>query len=384
MDKRSIQKSLGLLGIFLCLTFNAIAQVEELPVDTTKELKKGFKFKKFIDEVFKYSTFYGAYSQTNSIQNNQTFFVTQTNELIETTQKTPADFMVTYGWRKLANFQYEDRDRFYIGDEWNASTKSNIGNHKGLEYLIQFDRGRQQGDEFENKEIFVRYLDKWWLVKGEYKLNELVDLNYKSAEARARFLIGRKLSLSLGAIYRTYDKAYGYNPIEVYLQDSNWWNLSNSVGHVDVMYQMVSPSTGQPMGYDWQWFDAEGTLLANSDLDYRNNVFQDVVNNYNQEQLSMIGGFEQASIIAGLDLYHYRDDFWLHFYGNILPYHKLISGDKRYSYEAVKGDQWLDYSAGGVVGIVIGKNLGLYAEINIQKYWDRNIKVIKAGINFKI
>ena len=153
------------------------------------------KENKFLKEIFKYSTFYAAYSQTNAIQDNQTFYVDQDNTLHETTQKNPADFMMTYGWRKLANFQYEDRNRFYIGDENNASTKSNIGNYKGLEYLFQYSKGRQQGNKFENQEAFIRYLAKWWLVKGEYKKNELVDLNYKSAEVRARFPIGHTRKL---------------------------------------------------------------------------------------------------------------------------------------------------------------------------------------------
>ena len=364
INKKTIKTILGLC-LFFCIN-NTQAQ--------------------FFKDIFKYSTFYAAYSQTNAIQDNQTFYVDQDNTLHETTQKNPADFMMTYGWRKLANFQYEDRNRFYIGDENNASTKSNIGNVKGLEYLFQYSTGRQQGREFENQEAFIRYLAKWWLVKGEYKKNELVDLNYKSAEVRARFPIGKKLYLNLGFSYRTYEKAYGYNPIEVYLaQDGqNWWNLSNSAGHVDVLYQMINPNTGQSMGYDWQWFDADGTLLANSDLDYRNNVFQDVVNNYNEEQLSMIGGFADLSAVAGLDFYHYRDKFWLHIYGSILPIHKLMSGDERYSYDNVAGEDFIDFSTGAVVGLKITKNIGLYGEINLQRYWDREIRSIKAGVNIKI
>ena len=376
-------KRLTILLLIFATSF-VYAQDEVIDEKLNKKIERKYKAKEFWNSIFKYSTFYGAYSQTNAIQDNRTFYVDQDNTLHETTQKNPADFMITYGWRKLANFQYEDRNRFYIGQENNAATKSNIGNYKGLEYLFQYSQGRQQGNEFENQEAFIRYLAKWWFVKGEYKKNELVDLDYKSAEVRARFPIGKKLSLSLGVSYRTYEKAYGYNPIETYLQDSNWWNLSNSVGHVDVLYQMVNPSTGQSMGYDWQWFDADGTLLANSDLDYRNNVFQDVVNNYNEEQLSMIGGFADLSAVVGADFYHYRDKFWLHIYGSVLPIHKLMSGDEQYSYNQIEGDDWIDYSTGAVVGIRITENLGLYGEINLQKYWDREIKTIRAGVNLKL
>ena len=181
--------------------------------DKLKKVRKNNIFKK----VFKYSTFYGAYSQTNSIQAPQTFIVTQDNELRETTRRYPSDMMMTYGWRKLAHFQYEDRDKFYDGDEKNASVKSSIGAYKGLEYLVEYSRGRQQGREFNNQEVFVRYLANYWLIKGEYQKNELVDIDYKSAELRLRLPIGKKLSFSAGAIYRTYEKAYGHNPVQKYL-----------------------------------------------------------------------------------------------------------------------------------------------------------------------
>ena len=54
-------------------------------------------------DVFKYATFYGAYSQSNSIQGDKTFYVTQSSELIETTQRNPADEIKTFGFRKLAH-----------------------------------------------------------------------------------------------------------------------------------------------------------------------------------------------------------------------------------------------------------------------------------------
>jgi len=82
-------------------------------ISVNAQEKKDNIFKK----VFKYSTLYGAYSQTNSIQAPQTFIVTQDNELIETTRKHPSDMMVTYGLRKLAFFQYENRNKFYDGSE---------------------------------------------------------------------------------------------------------------------------------------------------------------------------------------------------------------------------------------------------------------------------
>jgi hypothetical protein len=336
-------------------------------------------------DVFKYATFYGAYSQSNSIQRDKTFYVTQSSELIETTQRNPADEIKTFGFRKLAHFGYEDKERFYDGEEQNNSLNSNIGNVKGLEYLFEYQEGKQQGREFNNKQFFVRYLSKWWIAKAEANKNELVDIDYKSADLRVRIPLGKKLSLSLGGVYRTYDKAYGVNPIQKYLEENAWYTLSYEYfNHTDQVYQWESLSTGET-GYDYFWYDAEGTLLSNSDLDYRNNIYGQLVNQYNAEQLALIGSFADISTVIGLDFYHYRNNFWVHAYGNILPQHTLHKGDERYSYGNFIGkDDWIDYKYGGVFGVKISKKLGLFSEITMQRYWDREIKIIKAGINFKL
>jgi len=336
-------------------------------------------------DVFKYSSIYGAYSQSNSIQGNKTFYVSQESELFETTKRNPADEIKTFGIRKLAHFDYEDKERFYDGEEQNNSLNSNIGNVKGLEYLFEYQEGRQQGREFNNQQFFVRYLAKWWLVKAESQKNELVDINYKSADVRFRLPISKKLSLSVGAMYRTYDKAYGHNPIQKYLEENAWWSLSyDYFNHTDIPYEWTNVITGET-GYDYFWYDNQGRLLSNSDLDYRNNVYGQLVNQYNTEQLALIGDFADLSSVIGLDFYHYRKNFWLHAYGNILPHHKLQKGDERYSYgNFIGNDNWIDYSFGGVFGVRLNKKLGLFAEITNQRYWDRELKTIKAGINFKI
>ena len=340
------------------------------------------KKESWVKNIFKYSTIYGAYSQTNSIQAPQTFIVTQDNELIETTRQHPSDMMVSYGLRKLAFFQYEDRNKFYDGSEKNQSVKSNIGAYKGLEYLVEYSRGRQQGREFDNKEMFVRYLAKYWLVKGEYQKNELIDIDYKSAEIRFRLPIGKKLSISIGSIYRTYEKAYGFLPIMDYLNDNPWWSLAYEY-HTDQLYEMIDPFTGESMGYDYLWYNQDGQVIAASDADYRNGVFQNVVNRYNRDELSKIGGFADLAAVAGVDYYHFKKKFWVHLYANILTKHQLISGDERYSYNNFVEGEWIDYSAGSVFGFRWG-NLGVFTELTLQRYWDRNLKEIKVGLNYKL
>jgi len=210
-----------LLLLFLLISFTSQAQLKN---------------------ILKYSTTYVSYDQNNSIQPMQSFAVSETNELIETTPNTPSDETFTFGIRKLAFFDYENRDQFYNGSETNIGKSANIGNAKGLEYLFEISKGRQQRREFENQQIFVRYLAK---------------------------PIGKKISLSFGAAYRTYEKAYGVNPIQSYLEENYWWNLSRDYyGHNDVPYSWENFSTGET-GIDYFWYDQNGVLISNSDLDYR-------------------------------------------------------------------------------------------------------------------
>ena len=342
----------------------------------------------FFKKVFKYSTVYGSYDQSNAIQADKSFYVTQENYLEETTPRVPNDATYTLGFRKLAFFDYEDKDRFYDGTETNIGQKSNEGNTKGLEYLFEMSKGEQQGVKFKNSKLFVRYLGKNYIAKIEETRNELVDLDYRSADLRFRLPIGKKLSLSIGGIYRTYEKAYGVNPIQSYLEENQWWDLSRYYyGHSDVPYSWENLQTGET-GIDYFWYDDGGTLISSSDLDYRNNIFGQLVNSYNEEQLEIIsGGYANLSGIIGLDFYHYRKNLWIHAYGSVLPIHKTFankSWKNQYSYESFVGkNSWVDYSVGGQFGLKLSKKLGLFTEVAIQKYWDRKIEVLKAGINFK-
>ena len=146
----------------------------------------------FLKDIFKYSTLYASYDQSNSLQPVKSFYVTQGNELQETTPRVPNDATYTFGLRKLAFFDYEDKDRFYDGTETNIGQKSNEGNTNGLEYLFEMSKGKQQGDDFRNSKIFLRYLADHYIVKLEQTKNELVDLDYRSADVRFRLPIGKK------------------------------------------------------------------------------------------------------------------------------------------------------------------------------------------------
>ena len=49
-----------------------------------------------------------------------------------------------------------------------------------------------------------------------------------------------------------------------------------------------------------------------------NTVFRELMNRYNNEFWDARSSFGVISPIVGFDFYHYKNDFWLHTFGNVL------------------------------------------------------------------
>ena len=79
--------------------YNAYYELEFYTSYNTRQVSKAKKDNIF-KKIFKYSTPYVSYSEANSLQGNQTFYVTQSSELIETTVKNPNNFAFNFGIRK--------------------------------------------------------------------------------------------------------------------------------------------------------------------------------------------------------------------------------------------------------------------------------------------
>jgi hypothetical protein len=85
-----------LLILLLVIPFLGFSQEEES------------KFKKDLKKTFKFSTFYGAINGGTSIADQSTFSV-NTGQLVSSDVKTPFDYSIAFGVRKIARFQYENR-----------------------------------------------------------------------------------------------------------------------------------------------------------------------------------------------------------------------------------------------------------------------------------
>ena len=389
-----------LLVLCLLISFNSNAQF-------LKELYKDF---------LKYGTFYVAGDASNAYeQTYKDYFVERPADgdlygiprVIDVTDYYPMDYRVGVGFRKLARFGYEVKAKdYYDGTENNKSLSAPTSSVKGLEYLFHYEKERDRGEEFFNSRFFIRHVGKYHIVKLEQREQGNVGFKYQSAEVRGRLPIGKKFSLSAGAIYRTHQTAYGYNPIEIWLNETEvdnygneypknpWYTLGYVYGYTDNFTKYTDMNTGEER-YDWIWKDANDKVVAWSDRDFRNSIFGDLMNLYNREQWDLLDAFGEVAPVVGFDFYHYRSNFWLHAYGNyILPYHKYITGDENVSYlnrnnwgkgglkEDSQLEQWDDYQAGLIFGWKLSKTIGIFAEGEYTKFWDSEIYNSSVGVNF--
>lgn len=387
----------------------------------SQEVKeKGKLFKILYQDFLKYGTVYGAGDISNSIEAEENTYFVRTNEdgslysipdVVDNTPDYPFDYRIGIGIRKLARFSYERKPKnFYDGTEEQLTFSAPTSALKGLEYQLHWENERWRGEDFQNHRLFIKHTGKYHIVKAESREVGKINLEYVSGEVRARLPIGKKFSISAGAIYRTHSRAYGYNPIEIWLNETEtyydqygnpfegsanpWYTLGFEYGYTDHFTQYTDINTGVTT-QDWIWKDADGNIIAYTDLEFRENVFTDLMNRYNNEKWEELDDFAEVAPIVGFDFYHYKGKFWLHAYGNyILPYHTYIQGNKDFSYlqreswgkgghnNELTDQQWDDYSAGLNMGWKINKHLGVFIEGEYSKMWDSRLYQTTFGLNY--
>ena len=372
-------------------------------------------FKKAYDGIFKYATIYVAGDMREAYETQYPDYFIRTNpddlyaipDVVDETIYHPFDYRIGIGIRKIARFNYELKPNYIDGSENLIGLSAPIAAVKGLEYLFHYERERERSEEFDNTRYFIRHTGKYHIVKLESRKQGNVNFQYQSAEIRARLPIGQKFGISAGAIARSHQKAYGYNPIEIWLNETEvvnnqevptnrWYSLGYYYGCEDELTQYTNLQTGESF-YDWIWRNEDGEIVAYGDRDFRDRVFGDLMNRYNREQWDLLDPFAEVAPIVGFDFYHYRSKFWLHAYGNwILPHHKYIKGNEDFSYlhrnswgkgghnNLLKGEQWSDYQGGIIAGWKISKTLGLFIEGEYIKFWDSEILNSSVGLNFRL
>lgn len=345
---------------------------------------------KKVKTFFKYSTVYGvattAQPQTSPIRN---YYVDQAGELFDITPDSEPNYSFGVGIRKVARFKYENKpNAFYDGTEIQTGLSSNVGAVQGWEYKFQYEWARQFGNEYTKEDLFIRHLGKHHILKLESYNDGLADLSYRALDLRWRKPIGKKLNISIGTAFRTH-RPYGYLPIADYLSENPWWQLAYDNGYVDNFYGIDYDQDGETETFDYYWNNENGERVSDTDLDFRNNIFGELVNDFNREGLRQIDDLGTISAVIGLDFYHYSKDQnnWAHVWASAMPYHIQVMGDSDFSYGKFinKGEdsQWTDFTLGAMTGWKITKKLGIFVEMNYLQYWDRQVYVAKAGLNYQ-
>ena len=389
-----------ILLIVVLLSFNAQSQF----------------LKGLYDDFLKYGTVYAAGNIGNAKLEQTKYFV-RTNpdnlydipRVVDQTTYHPNNYRIGVGLRKLARFGYESKPNFYNGTENNVGLSAPTAAVKGLEYLLHWEKQRIDGNEFDNRRLFVRHTGKYHIGKFESRESGNVGFEYMSGEVRARLPIGNKFSISAGIIYRTHQKAYGYNPIEIWLNETMideysgeeipanpWYSLGYEYGFQDAFYSSeVYNSDGTTSQiYNYLWTNDRGDIVAYTDEDFRDRIFGSLMNRFNREAWTELDAFAEIAPIVGFDFYHYKNNFWLHAYGNwIMPHHSYVEGNEDFSYlhrnswgkgghnDLLGGEQWDDYQAGLMFGWKVTRSIGIFVEGEYTKFWDSEIFNSNFGIN---
>tara|TARA_Y100000592_G_scaffold63984_1_gene99696 strand:+ start:216 stop:1280 length:1065 start_codon:yes stop_codon:yes gene_type:complete len=348
--------------LVLFLLLGTVVQAQD-KVDIKAKIKKTFKF----------ATFYGAVNGGNSVSDVDVFSIT--NGLETQTIETPFDYSITFGVRKIARFGYENRANvFYDGTEKSYSDAATIGKISGFEFLFEGELARQQGTDFINQNHFLRYVADKWVVKVEYLQDGFADIEFFEFSQRYRHKFSKKFSLNIGAVQRL-SEPYGFNPLDQ-------WMLSNGNLH----YTSLAIQEGYTIEFDGQggetYYDPSGNLVAENTQIWEGVVVPQVLADYTEKERNALDQTLQHSLVVGFDYYHYTKTFWLHSWGNLMPYHYDDGGE--FSYHAYNDGQWLDYSGGLIFGYKFNKSLGIFLEGKYNKYWNREWHDFSVGINYII
>ena len=406
-----------------------------------------------IGDFFKYSTAYASFSLNAPRYQDDRFAIvgglsTGQLEVSRDKRELKPDFQTSFGLRKVGRFQYEPKrgvkgagkgGTWYDGSEQNANESATFGPVKGWEYLLKLSEGRQWGNDYINQEFWLRYIGDWVMIKvGATELG-LEDISYVQGDLRVHLTpeaLNEKFHLSVGLKHRQHP-VYGFDAmvLDTTWYRGQWWNFAEDAFGIDdnmwfdptmqdengdwihqQLYEydvetgeLVPIEGGGPFwneggeywGHDWLWRDADGRIFAYTDREYFIYHFPGMLEEYIGGVKKGLGNQNETSLVIGLDFYHYGENWWLHSWGNWLPYHyghtthayhnaahyRKHQEEGKEPYEFMFMDNmwhsWNDYDMGAIFGVKVQDNLGVFAEGRYLYYWERPAYDIKLGINYQ-
>ena len=280
-----MKKVIYVLGLILLASCAA-------PKKCCSQETKSELFKKNLKKTFKYATFYGAVNGGNSVSDVDVYSVT--SGLETSTIKTPYDYSLALGVRKIARLGYENRaNTFYNGTENSFSDAATIGKISGFEFLFEADWRRQQGNTFLDQQHFLRYVADKYIVKVEYLQDGFADIQYFEASQRYRQKVGKKLSFNVGTVQRL-SEPYGYDPLDE-------WKLSNGNLH----YTYLAIQEGYTVEFDGvggeTYYNPTGNVVAENSQIWEGVVIPQVLSDYVEKKRDALDNQFQYSVVLGFD-----------------------------------------------------------------------------------
>ena len=282
-----------------------------------------------VKKAFKFSTFYIAANGGTSLSDEDIYSVNGSS-LDYDTLFTPYDYSLTMGIRKIKRFGYEDVSKFKDGTESAYGDAATIG-LSPFEYLFEVDYKRQEGIEYFDQQHFIRYVRDKWLTKVEYIKDGFADIEYYEATQRFRLNGKKKLSFNFGGVTRLAEP-YGYDPLEE-------WTLATG----DIHYTNLAIEEGYSIDvFESEYRNPNGDIVATNSEVWNEVVIPTVLKDYVEKKRNELENQWQYSLVVGFDYYHYKKNFWLHSWGNLMPYHYDNGG--QFSYHNFNdGEQWYDF-----------------------------------------
>ena len=404
-----------------------------------------------VGDFFKYSTAYASFSLNAPRYQDDRFAIigglsTGQLEISRDKRELKPDFQTSFGLRKVGRFQYEPKrgvkgagkgGTWYDGSEQNANESATFGPVKGWEYLIKLSEGRQWGNDYVNREFWLRYIGDYLMAKVGVTELGLEDIKYTQGDIRLHLTpeaLNDKFHLSVGVKHRQHP-VYGFDAmvLDTTWYRGEWWKFAEKAfgiddnawftqeyyenGDLDVQLYELDPETGELrpiegggpfwnddgrfVGVDWLWRDQDGRIFAYTDREYFLYHFPGMLEEYIGGVKKSLGSQNETSLVLGIDFYHYGENWWLHTWGNWLPYHyghtthayhnaahyRKHKDDGGKPHEFMFMDKmwhsWNDYDMGAIFGVKVQDNLGVFAEGRYLYYWERPAYDIKLGINYQ-
>ena len=324
-----------------------------------------------VGDFFKYSTAYASFSLNAPRYQDDRFAIigglsTGQLEISRDKRELKPDFQTSFGLRKIGRFQYEPKrgvksagrgGTWYDGSEQNANESATFGPVKGWEYLVKLSEGRQWGNDYVNREFWLRYIGDYLMAKVGVTELGLEDIKYTQGDVRLHLTpeaLNDKFHLSVGVKHRQHP-VYGFDAmvLDTTWYRGEWWKFAEKAfgiddnawftqeyyenGDLDVQLYELDPETGELrpiegggpfwnddgrfVGVDWLWRDVDGRIFAYTDREYFLYHFPGMLEQYIDGVKRGLGSQNETSLVLGIDFYHYDENWWLHTWGNWLPYH---------------------------------------------------------------